>query len=260
MTTLARCMLRAAVAIRMRSFAAGVFAILFAGCALHATRPAVDTATPPDGFPGATYADAAARGEPVFRIDPARSLIVIEVRRAGSLAHLGHDHVVASHDVRGFVAPAEGRSDLYVELDTLVVDEQPLRDAAGFTTHPSDAAVAGTRENMLGRVLRAQEHPFVLISIRRVPGDDHALAVGMTLNGVRRTLRADATIEASGDELRVEGSLPLDQTTFGITPLSILNGAIKVQDRVKIRFDVRARSVAANPLPQAHSAAGEDTG
>ena len=51
------------------------------------------------------------------------SRIVIEVRRGGTLAQLGHDHVVVSHDVAGYVAPAEGRADLYVRLDRLVVDE-----------------------------------------------------------------------------------------------------------------------------------------
>src|SRR4051812_20095970 len=71
----------------------------------------------PAGFPEAYYLDAARRGAPVYAIDPKSSLVVIEVRRAGTLAQLGHDHVVASHDTRGYVAPADGRADLYIRLD-----------------------------------------------------------------------------------------------------------------------------------------------
>jgi hypothetical protein len=73
------------------------------------------------------YRAALARGEPVFRVDPARSLVVIEAHRAGSLVRVGHDHVVASHDVQGYAAPDQGRSDLYVPLGRLVVDEPELR-------------------------------------------------------------------------------------------------------------------------------------
>ena len=46
------------------------------------------------------------------------------------------------------------------------------------------------------------------------------------------------------DGLVASGNLALDQTDFGITPLSILAGAIQVQDRVDVRFTIRAREVA----------------
>ena len=101
----------------------------------------------PAAFPEAYYREAAAQGKTVFRIDPAQSLVVIEVRRAGSLARLGHDHVVASHDAEGYAAPDEGRADLQVRLERLVVDEPALRAEAGFDTQPSDSDIAGTRRS-----------------------------------------------------------------------------------------------------------------
>ena len=85
-----------------------------AGCAPPLQRPTEPVEQVPAAFPAQHYLAAIARGEPVFRIDAARSLVVIEVRRAGSLARLGHDHVVASPDVQGYVAPKEGMADLYV--------------------------------------------------------------------------------------------------------------------------------------------------
>src|SRR4030095_3316979 len=108
----------------MRARLAGAFAIaaFVAACAPPATRPVADGGKRPEGFPAAYYVDAAKRGVPVYAIDPKSPLVVIEVRRAGTLAQLGHDHVVASHDAQGYVAPAEGRADLYVRLDQLVVD------------------------------------------------------------------------------------------------------------------------------------------
>src|SRR5437016_4654552 len=96
--------------------ALAIVAGLIAGCAPPLPRPTEGAEREPANFPAQHYREAIARGESIYRIDPARSLVVIEVRRAGSLAHLGHDHVVASHDVQGFVAPEKRRADLYIAL------------------------------------------------------------------------------------------------------------------------------------------------
>src|SRR5690348_7020862 len=50
---------------------------------------------PPQTFDEQVYQRSAAQGQPIYRVDPTASLVVVEVRRAGSLARLGHDHVVA---------------------------------------------------------------------------------------------------------------------------------------------------------------------
>src|SRR5882672_8391664 len=97
--------------------AAVLAAALAAGCA-QLQRVEAPVAPPPE-FPEGYYQQALKAGKPVYRIDPAESLIVIEVRRGGSLARLGHDHVVASHEVTGYIAPGEGRADLYVALARL---------------------------------------------------------------------------------------------------------------------------------------------
>ena len=218
-------------------------AALTSACAPPVLRPAQGEAQRPDGFPIAHYQRAAERGEAIFRIDAKRSLVVIEVRRGGMLAQAGHDHVVASHDVQGFVAPKDARADLYVQLDRLVVDEPELRKEAGFDTQIPDAAISATRANMLGRVLRVDAHPFALISIAGVDANRY-LDVAITLNGVTRNTRIPANTEANADELWITGSLALDQSDFAIAPLSLLGGAIQVQDRVNVRFSIRARRIA----------------
>jgi hypothetical protein len=192
-------------------------------------------------FPDDYYRDAAARGEPVFRVDAARSRLVIEVRRGGAFASAGHDHVIASHDLRGFIAPNSARADLYVELDRMTVDEPALRTEAGFDTPISEAAVEGTRANMLTRVLRADLHPFVMVSVTGAGYGQVDLSI--TLNGVTRRSRIPIDIQSRDDDFRASGALALDQTEFGITPLSLLGGAIQVQNRVDIRFSIDGHRV-----------------
>lgn len=227
-----------------------VLAVAFiAGCApgqppresTEATvAPSAPTA-PPAGFPDADYRQAQAAGHRVLRVDSERSLVVVEVRRAGALARLGHDHVVASHDVQGYVDLDGGRADLYLPLLRLAVDEPDLRSGAGFDSQPSAAAIAGTRHNMLGKVLDAERFPFVVVAIRRSAVDATALQVAVTLHDTTRSFAVPAQIETLADGVAVAGRFSVNQTDFGIVPLSVLNGALQVADRLDLRFHVVAR-------------------
>src|SRR3989441_4742334 len=226
---------------RRAGLAAALFALMLGACA-PPVRERAPAAAPPADLPEAYYQEVLAQGRPVFRVDPRESLVAMEVRRGGSLARLGHDHVVASHEVGGYVEPDEGRADLYVQLERLEVDEAALRAEAGFDTQPTQLDIDGTRANMLVRVLEADRFPFALI---RVSGADASrrevtLSVTITLHGVTRALQAPATIDADADLIEVSGRLSFDQTDFGITPYSVLGGAIAVRNGVDLRFCIRA--------------------
>jgi hypothetical protein len=223
--------------------AAALLSTLLAACAPLLRGPVSAPAAPPEDFPEAYYREAAAQGKPVFRVDSRESLVVIEVRRSGSLARLGHDHVVASHEVGGYVAPDEGRADLYVALARLVVDEAAQRAAAGLDTQPSESDIEGTRANMLEKVLEAEKFPFALIAVSgaNTMWGDVTLNVAITLRGRTRTLQVPARIDADAGGMSVTGSFSFDQTDFGITPYSLLGGAIAVKNGVELRFRIRAR-------------------
>ncbi len=228
----------------MRKLSAIVPAIaLVAACAWQPSVPPAPEATAPAAFPGAFYRQAAAQGARVYRVDPGASLVVIEVRRGGTLARLGHDHVVASHDVQGYVAPGAARADLYVPLDRLVVDEPALRAEAKFDTLPTADDIEGTRRNMLS-ALEAARYPFALVSVSGHPGGTGASPanVAVTLHGVTRVQQVPMNVDARGDVIEVTGELVLKQTEFGITPMSVLGGAILVQDPLHLRFRIRARA------------------
>jgi hypothetical protein len=50
-----------------------------------------------------------------------------------------------------------------------------------------------------------------------------------------------ASVRIDDAQLDIAGRLELNQTDFGITPFSILGGAIAVQDRLGLSFRIRAR-------------------
>jgi polyisoprenoid-binding protein YceI len=220
---------------------AAALAALLAACAPPPpSPPAAAILSAPTEFPEAHYRQAEAAGRQVLRVDPARSLIVIEVRRAGVLAGLGHDHVVASHDARGFVDARDGRADLYVPLQRLSVDEPGLRAEAKLDTQPSQDAIDGTRRNMLEKVLDAEHFPFALIRVTRAIADPAKLSVALTLHGATRSFDIPAQTETLPDGLAVSGRLTFNQTNFGLTPYSVLGGALQVQDRLELRFRIVA--------------------
>src|SRR5436190_3668259 len=192
---------------------ATLLSALLGGCAPLLRGPAPAPAAPPADFPEGYYREALAQGKPVFRVDPAESLVVIEVRRSGSLARLGHDHVVASREVVGYVAPDEGRADLYVALARMQVDEPALRAEAGFTTQPSEADIEGTRSNMLEKVLEADKFPFALVRVTgiRAATQGAPFEVALTLHGTSRSFEiVPESAAAEGARVALTGRLSFD--------------------------------------------------
>ncbi len=214
---------------------------LLSSCTPHLTStPVVKPAQVPADFPDNDYWRAAANGANILRIDTNHSLVTIIVHRGGMLARLGHDHVVASRDVIGWVDMDAGRADLYVALEKLSVDEASLRAEAKFTTQPSTGAIEGTRHNMLEKVLESARYPFALIHITRSAMDNSLMTVAITLHGTTRLFEVPVQIARTSESFAFKGQLTLKQTDFGLTPFSILGGALQVEDQLDFQFNIIA--------------------
>ena len=217
--------------------AAFALAALLGGCARVAPPPAPPAAA---GDEFGWYRQAAAAGAKVLAIDPAQSLIAVNVRRGGPFARFGHDHLVASRTITGFAAPAQGRADFSFRLDQMSVDDAALRREAGLGAQPPEDAIAGTRANMLGRVLDAERFPVVSLHAERLAGQPVRLTI--TLHGVSRTVVEPAIIEETADSVTASGTLQLRQSDYGITPMSVLGGAMTVMDTLELRYRIVAKS------------------
>ena len=208
-------------------------------CALAACSqlpaPAPVAATPPAA---PTIAKPAIG--PQLHIDTAQSLIAVTVRRGGVLARLGHDHVVASHKITGTVSPSQNRADFQFRLDEMNIDESDLRLLAGLEKQPSADAIEGTRHNMLTKVLDAERYPLVEIHAER-GASGQPLQVTITLHGVTRTMAIPVELREENGVINVKGTVNLKQTDFGLTPFSVMGGAMAVQDQMELRFDLSAR-------------------
>ena len=224
--------------------------LLAAGCAAPPPAPPVPTGVPQE-FPVERYRSPAG-GEVVYEVDPDRSLVQVFAYRGGTLARMGHDHVIASREVSGFVLLRDGDhdgsrfvADLFAALAAMTVDETALREDAGFTTEPSESDREGTRGNML-KSLEAADYPFVTVAIDSMSAtvadaeNGASLDVSLTLHGVTRELRLSVAVGRQDASITASGSFELLQSDFDITPFSVLGGALAVRDKLDIRFEIHA--------------------
>jgi hypothetical protein len=210
---------------------------------------------PPGARPGAAAAttSGAASGAAVsgtqYTIDPQRSQVLVLVYRDGTMAHLGHNHVIAVRELHGSVVLASDRTQSSFQIDfpveAMSVDEPALRAAEGadFQSTLDEAAIAGTRDHMLGEsLLNSRQFAQIHLQSERILDNGGNLSALTTI--VVRTTTAHAqiplTLQTSGDELRVSGEFDLTHAQLGLTPYSVALGALRVAERIHIRYRLSA--------------------
>ena len=103
----------------------------------------------------------------------------------------------------------------------------------------------GTMNEHMRKALKAKENPTIVFRITaydvaKATGGIDGTAVGeLTIGGVKKliTVKAHAAPDASG-ALRLTGTYPLKMTEFGLKPPSLMMNTIKVDENVKVRFDL----------------------
>jgi polyisoprenoid-binding protein YceI len=193
------------------------------------------------------------QGRP-YDIASSDSLLTLRVFRGGALAKAGHNHVIASHTLRGtFYVPADpARTSFEVHLPVtdLTIDEAALREqehSEDFPPDIPDSAKEGTRKNMLSPALLDGEHyPEILLqsgSLDPDPAGTGWLAhIQVTVRDRTNTVVVPVRYEQQGDAIILTGEFPLKQTDLGLTPFTALLGALQVVDEMKVRFHIVARA------------------
>lgn len=212
--------------------------LLLAGCVAPKAPP-----LPAGPDPYAAYREAAAAGAPVYRIDPQASIITVVVRSGGPFARMGHDHAIAAKNISGFAAPATGHADFSFRVDEMTVDEPAVRALAGLPGAVPADAIAGTRANMLGRVLEADRYPLVQLQVQQPGGAAGTMRLAVTLHGVTRSIDVPTALDVTPASLAASGRFRLRQTDFGIKPMSVMAGALVVQDEMELSFRIHASRV-----------------
>jgi len=222
-------------------------ALSLAGCQPQPAELDFPAGAGPSTLDETAYRTAADGGLPVYRLDPGASRIVCVVRREGPLARFGHDHVIGARSLDGLLlwAPESvgtSQGEIVVRVADLEVDPPDLRAEARLDTQPDDAAIAGTRQNLVNHVLRAGQWPEIRMRVALLEraGPTLRLAVDLTLNGVTRRLETDAQVVTSPGRLTAAGNLIVRQSEWGIEPFSVMGGGLRVADDVTVHYRFEA--------------------
>jgi hypothetical protein len=182
-----------------------------------------------------------------YAIDSSASELRLLVYRAGPLANLGHNHVMVNRAVAGAMRIGAGVSasslTLRMRADGFVIDDAQSRQEEGsdFPGDIPEDAKAGTRRNMLGSaVLNAAEFPDITVKSTSLTGTVNELNADLEISAAGHTSRISVPLTLQGDAQHViaAGSMELRQTALGLSPYSLLHGALQVQDAMQLKFRI----------------------
>lgn len=133
-----------------------------------------------------------------------------------------------------------------VAVAAFIVDDSQARAEEGedFPAEVTAAAQSGTWNNMTGpAVLNAAEYP--LISVRSVRLEEAqgtpTATVAVSVAGHESTVAVPFALQNEAYGLSASASFELRQTALGMTPYSLMLGALAVRDALVVKLKVIAQ-------------------
>ena len=180
-----------------------------------------------------------------YEIDSSRSTMEIDVFREGFFKAFGHDHLVAAKEFSGRVL---------FDANNVESSSATFRVATKSLTvidpGESEKDRNSVQTTMRGKeVLDVEQFPEVTFSSTggskaEKKGEKWGVTIAGTLklHGVEKPVYLPVTVSLVGNELVARGEFSVLQTEYGITPVKVAGGTVKVKDRLRIRFEMHGRS------------------
>ena len=165
-------------------------------------------------------------------IDVEHSTLTVFVYKSGLFSAFADDHVIRAPIASGSVSPD---APLSVEIS--------VRSASLEVLDPKLAADkrADVQARMLGPGVldsaRFLDIVFTSTAIESVAPDRWTVTGSLSIHGVTRP----TTFSVAQKDGRYHGTVALKQRDFGIEPISIAGGTVKVKDELKVEFDIVAQ-------------------
>ncbi len=159
-----------------------------------------------------------------------RSAITIHAYKSGLFSGFAHNHTVTAPVVHGTIDTKK----MSVEISVSTKEMKVVDPEASASTK------AEIQADMLGpKVLDATQYPEIHFQSSRVEQTSpaHYRVTGtLSLHGKTKEL----SFEVTGGPDRYQGKLKLNQTDFGIKPISVGGGTVKVKDQLDLDLDIYA--------------------
>lgn len=171
-----------------------------------------------------------------YRIDPQASHIEIHVFRAGLFGGLGDNHVIVLGRFSGTANAAPGKG-WQVQVTGEAASLKVVDPSA------SEATRQQVQEKMLGpSQMDAAHYPAIELRSRSAaPGDakdSWRLRADVTVHGVTRQAEFPLTWSESPGQIHVQGRQTLLLRDFGIEPIRLGLGTVKVKNEFELVYDL----------------------
>jgi len=162
-------------------------------------------------------------------IDVQRSTITIHVSKAGLLSAAGHDHWVNAPIASGvFNDSSTQRVEFKVETAKMKVKPDPKVDSK------TEATIQKDMEEMTLEIAKYPEITFRSSRVDKAGEGQWKVEGILMLHGVSKPVTV--TVKRNGDAYA--GRATLKQTDFGIKPISVGGGLVKVKNEIEIEFQI----------------------
>jgi polyisoprenoid-binding protein YceI len=164
-------------------------------------------------------------------IDVERSTMTIHVYRTGVFSFAGDDHEIHAPIAAGNIDVGTRRVEFTVNANKLKVLDPKLS---------ADKRSQVQSKMLSAEVLDPERYPdirFRSTSVQQKGQDALAVTGNLTLHGETRQV----TVNVTGKEPHYLGKAMLKQTDFGMKPVTVAGGTVKVKDEVEIEFDILLR-------------------
>ena len=166
-------------------------------------------------------------------MDVARSTLTVRVFKAGLFSAFGHNHEIRALLARGVFNESADQPSVELQVDA--------RQLQALDPELSAKDRAEVQQTMLGpSVLDTANFPdirFHSSSIEKTGQGTWRVHGDLTVHGQTHPVLAEVT----GEPGHYRGSAAVRQTDFGIKPVSVAGGAIKVKDEVRVEFEIFGR-------------------
>ena len=160
-----------------------------------------------------------------------KSVLTVRVYKSGLFSAFAHDH-----EIRAAI-----QSGSFDEQKRTVEFKVKSADLKVLDPDGSDSERSQVQSTMLSpKVLDPEKFPeisFHSTSIETAGQGKWNVQGDLTLHGQTHAVK----VEVEGASGNYRGSARFKQTEFGITPVSIGGGSIKVKDEVRIEFEIRGK-------------------
>jgi polyisoprenoid-binding protein YceI len=179
-----------------------------------------------------------------YQIDPGVSRFTIKAYATGMFSAFGHNPTIAVRDFSGEAKFAPGTLEeacltLKIKADSLTVQD-----------NISDKDKKEIERTMNQQVLESARYPeivFTTSSVSSSKSGDGQFTVNLvgelSLHGVTNRQPVAAQVALIGNTLRAHGDFAVLQSSYGIKPISIGGGSLKLKDELKCSFDILARKL-----------------